>query len=183
MMVLLPRMWSHVSRDFVCLVHCCFSSSFQCKVGSESVCWKKYDEHQSTKLIRRKTHAGLILCPNLTLQREVDTDLIWDKMGLWGKSVPTLPEIIVSWHVISDGRWGWLWLHFFTVILSAFEWKVHSKEELKIASPKDPFGCQGQQSWRNTLISQHLPFGEVAHGAPGLTSPSKGSHVSMLLSV
>ena len=41
---------------------------------------------------------------------------------------------------------------------------MHSKEELKIASPKDPFGCQGQQSWRNTLISQHLPFGEVAHG-------------------
>lgn len=53
------------------------------KAVSEQYLLKKYDEYQrvlSSK--RRKIHAGLILCPSPSLQREIDIDLlVWDKEG------------------------------------------------------------------------------------------------------
>lgn len=52
------------------------------KAGSEQYLSKRSDEHQRVpSSMRRKMHAGLILCSSL--QREVDIDfLVWDKKGL-----------------------------------------------------------------------------------------------------
>lgn len=54
------------------------------KAGSEQYLLKRSDEHQrALSSMRRKMHAGLILCPSPSLQREVDRDLlVWDKKGL-----------------------------------------------------------------------------------------------------